>query len=66
MRNAVHYQGKIRNLEERCPLLGKDKDFRGSLEEILPGKDKDFLQGKLRIFGKNIQYTPMAQDVVTW
>ena len=47
-------------LEGRCPLLGKDKDFKGSLEEILPGKDKDFLHGKIRIFGKSIQYTPMV------
>ena len=54
MRNTVHYYGKIRILEKHCPLLWKDKDFRGSLEEILPWKDKDFLHGKIRIFGKNI------------
>ena len=52
---TVHYLGKIRILEGRCPLPRKDKDFekhcplprkdkdfRGSLEEILLRKDKDF------------------------
>ena len=37
---TVHYLGKIRILEGRCPLPRKDKDFEKHCP--LPRKDKDF------------------------
>ena len=74
---TVHYLGKIRILEGRCPLPRKDKDFekhcplprkdkdfRGSLEEILLRKDKDFRYGKIRIFKKNIHPCWMVSQTI--